>query len=173
MTDDQAWRGRMGGMSPEEVEQFLAEGHNMSLACLKPNGDPYQTVCWHEWADGAFWVVPRQKSPWGGYLKNDPRCSFAVARWDPLQKVWGEGRAELVEEPNVGGKWVPVVERMSLRYVGPDGPTYLVSTLQQPRWLFRIVPTVIKTWQGVGWARRYWVEDSGGPSWDEAHGAAG
>ncbi len=26
MTDDQAWRGRMGGMSPEEVEQFLAEG---------------------------------------------------------------------------------------------------------------------------------------------------
>jgi hypothetical protein len=59
---------------------------------------------------------------------------------------------------------------MSIRYVGPDGPTYLVSTLEQPRWLLRIVPTVVKTWQGVGWARRYWVQDAAGPTYDEAHG---
>jgi hypothetical protein len=170
MTDDQAWRGRMGGMSPEEVEEFLAGPHMMSLACLKPNGDPYLTIVWHEWRDGAFWVVARQRSPWAAYLRDDPRCSFAVERWDPLQKVWGEGRAEVVEEPNVGGRWVPVCERMSIRYVGPDGPTYLVSTLEQPRWLLRIVPTVVKTWQGVGWARRYWVQDAAGPTYDEAHG---
>lgn len=167
---EQAWRGRLGAMSPEELEAFLAEPHMLSLACLKPSGDPYVTICWHEWHEGCFWIVPRQRSAWGAYLANDPRCSFAVDQWQPMRKVFGEGRAELVEEPNVGGRWVGVTERMALRYIGPEGPTYLVSTLKQPRWLFRIVPTVLKTWQGVGWARRYWVEESGGPTWDEAHG---
>ena len=58
---------------------------------------------------------------------------------------------------------------MSYRYLGPNGPTYLVSTLQQPRWLIKMVPSEIKTWKGVGWARRYWVAESGGPSYEEAH----
>ena len=80
-----------------------------------------------------------------------------------------DGRAELVEEPNIGGQWVEVANRMSVRYLGENGPQYLVPTLQQPRWLFRIVPENVKTWQGVGWARHYWVEDTGGPSYEEAH----
>jgi hypothetical protein len=28
----------------------------------------------------------------------------------------------------------------------------------------------MKTWKGVGWAKRYWVESSGGPSFEDAHG---
>jgi hypothetical protein len=88
-----------------------------------------------------------------------------------LEKVTGDGVAELVERPNVGGKWVDVAIRMSYRYLGENGPTYLTSTMRQPRWLFRFKPTNMKTWQGVGWARRYWVEDSGGPTYEEAHSA--
>ena len=38
------------------------------------------------------------------------------------------------------------------------------------RWLFKITPAWLQTWQGVGWARRYWVEDAAGPSFEEAHG---
>ncbi len=37
------------------------------------------------------------------------------------------------------------------------------------RWLFRMRPTKIKTWQGVGWAPRYWVDDSGGMSYEQVH----
>jgi hypothetical protein len=58
---------------------------------------------------------------------------------------------------------------MSYRYWGENGPTYLESTMKQPRWLFRIKPDSFVTWQGVGWARRYWVENTGGPSNEEAH----
>jgi len=58
---------------------------------------------------------------------------------------------------------------MSLRYLGENGPTYLIPTLNQPRWLFRIDPAKMQTWQGVGWARRFWVEGTGGPSYEEAH----
>jgi general stress protein 26 len=164
-----SWRGKVGGMTQEEMDIFLQYGVSMHLACLKPDGSPYMTVCWHEWRDGSFWVVPRQRSEWAQHLKNDPRVSFVVDHDKTLEKVWGEGLAELIEEPNVGGQWVEVAERMSLRYLGENGPTYLVPTLQQPRWLFRITPTRIKTWQGVGWARRYWVEETGGPTYEEAH----
>jgi nitroimidazol reductase NimA-like FMN-containing flavoprotein (pyridoxamine 5'-phosphate oxidase superfamily) len=164
-----SWRGKVGAMSEEEMERFLEYGVTMHLACLKPNGDPYITVCWHEWRDGCFWVVPRQRSEWGRHLKNDPRVSFVVDHHKTLEKVWGEGLAELVEEPNIGGNWVEVAERMSVRYLGENGPTYLVPTMRQPRWLFRIKPTKIQTWQGVGWARRYWVEGTGGPTYEEAH----
>ena len=145
----------------------------MRLACLDSGGDPYVAVCWHEWRENSFWVVPRQRSLWARHLRADPRVSFVVDEPQTLEKVWGKGRAELVEEPNVGGRWVEVATRMSVRYLGPNGPAYLEPTLQQPRWLFRIAPTETQTWQGVGWARRYWVEDAGGPSYERAHGLDG
>ena len=164
------WRGKVGGMDDDEVEAFLGRGIVMRLACLDDKGEPYCFPCWHEWRDGYFWVVPRQRSKWGRYLKADGRCAFTIDVPDTLEKVMGKGVAELVEEPNVGGQWVEVANRMAVRYLGPNGPSYLVPTLNQPRWLFKIKPTGLKTWQGVGWARSYWVEGTGGPSYEEAHG---
>jgi hypothetical protein len=101
-------------------------------------------------------------------LARDPRVSFVVEKDN--RKVWGEGLAEVVEQPNVDGRWVEVATRMSYRYLGENGPTYLVPTLQQPRWLIRIRPAAIQTWHGVGWARRYWVEEAAGSGYEEAFG---
>jgi hypothetical protein len=168
---EKTWRGKVGGMSAAEVDAFLERGIAMRLACLKPNGDPYITVCWHEWRDGYFWVIPRQRSVWAEHMKNDPRVAFVVDVPESVEKVQGEGLAECVEEPNIGGRWVGIAERMSVRYLGEHGPTYLVPTLNQPRWLFRIKPTKMQTWQGVGWARRFWVEETGGPTYEDAHAA--
>lgn len=168
------WRGdKLGALSADELDTFLAQGINMSLACLKPNGDPYITICWYEWQDGYLWLVPRERSRWAKYLQNDPRAALTIATWDPYVKMQAEGTAELVEEPNVGGRWVEIARAMSYRYLGPNGPTYLTSTMNQPRWLFRIKPENVKTWQGVGWAKHYWVEGTGGPSYEEAHGLTG
>jgi len=86
-----------------------------------------------------------------------------------MEKIICEGVAELVEENVVEGKWVGIAEKMAVRYLGPDGPTYLVPTLNQPRWLFRLRPTKLRSWQGVGWAKSYWVNSTGGPSWEAAH----
>jgi hypothetical protein len=166
------WRGRVGGMSEEEMEAFLAGGTVMRVACLDDGGDPYCVPCWQEWRDGCFWVVPRQRSKWARYLQRDGRCAFTVDVPETLEKVIGKGVAEVVEEPNLGGQWVEVANRMAVRYLGPNGPSYLVPTLNQPRWLLKITPTRIQTWQGVGWARSYWVEETGGPTYEEAHGMA-
>ena len=170
MTDTgETWRGKVRGMTAEEVDEFLALGINMYLACLMPDGSPYVTVCWHEWQDGYFWVIPRERSRWAEYLANDPRVSVVVEQSNTLAKVRCRGHAELVERPNIGGQWVPIATRMSYRYLGENGPKYLEPTLRQPRWLFRIEPEAFETWQGVGWARRYWVEDTGGATYEEAH----
>jgi nitroimidazol reductase NimA-like FMN-containing flavoprotein (pyridoxamine 5'-phosphate oxidase superfamily) len=159
---------RYGAMTPEQIDAFLEEGIVAHLACLQEDGSPYAVVCWHEWRDGFLWLVPRQRSRWAVMLERDPRVSFVVEQDN--RKVWGEGLAEVVERPNVGGRWVEVATRMSYRYLGENGPTYLVPTLQQPRWLIRIRPTTTRTWHGVGWARRYWVEDAGGAGYEEAFG---
>ena len=166
---ESAWRGKIGGMSEEEKEAFLARGKPMRLACLRPDGSPYVVVCWHDWQDGYFWLVPRERSRWAGYLVNDGRLAFVIDDEQTMQKVMGDGVAELVEKPNVGGKWVEVATRMALRYLGENGPMYLTPTLHQPRWLFCLRPSNVQTWQGVGWAKRYWVEESGGPTYEEVH----
>ena len=106
------------------------------------------------------------------YLKNDPRCSWVIDDVQTMEKILCEGVAELVEESVVNGKWVGIAEKMAVRYHGPDGPTYLVPTLNQPRWLFRLRPTKLRSWQGVGWAKSYWVENTEGPTWKDAHNQA-
>jgi len=61
----------------------------------------------------------------------------------------------VIEEPNVGGQWVEIARKMSYRYLGEHGPDYLVPTLDKARWLFKIVPTELSTWQGVDWHPKY------------------
>ena len=166
----QEFRGKVGGMSEDEMETFLDRGVCARVACIDLEGNPYVTVVWHEWRDGAFWFAGRQRAAWCEYMKSDARVSIVVDVPDTLEKVFCSATAEVVEEPNVGGDWVGVAERMAVRYLGPDGPTYLTPTLKQPRWLIKATPVDLQTWQGVGWARRYWVNETGGPSYDEAHG---
>jgi len=98
------------------------------------------------------------KSAWAGYLKANPRCAITVDESGTLRKVIAQGEAKLVEEPNVGGQWVEIAERMSIRYLGENGPKYLATSLDKKRWLFYIRPVRLWTWQGVDWARRYKVD---------------
>lgn len=156
MTQDQSWRGTVGGLAPADVSAFLAEPVFARLATLDENGWPYVIPCWQEWDGESFWVIPRERSAWARHLQNEPRCAITVD--DPggrLRKVAAQCRAELIEKPNVGGKWVSIAERMSVRYLGPNGPKYLKPTMDKPRWLFRLHPVSQHTWQGVDWAERY------------------
>lgn len=152
---DEGWRGKVGRLEPEELSAFLAEPRLARLACTDDDGWPYVVPCWHEWDGASFWVVPRQKSAWARYLEREPRCAITVDEDGAQRKVIAQCRAQLVEKPNVGGAWVPVAERMSLRYLGENGPRYLEPTLDKPRWLFRLEPVTMQTWQGQDWAGRY------------------
>jgi nitroimidazol reductase NimA-like FMN-containing flavoprotein (pyridoxamine 5'-phosphate oxidase superfamily) len=149
------WRGKVGALARDEVNEFLAEGRIARLGCLDAEGWPYVVPVWHEWDGSAFWVVARRRSIWATYLAADGRCSLAIDEDGRQRKVLAQCRAEVVEEPCLDGRWVPVAERMSVRYLGENGPKYLVPTLDKPRWLIRLDPVRMQTWQGNDWAARY------------------
>ena len=178
MAEDQDWRGNVGGMNWERAERFLGGNALARVACLDDEGNPYVVPLWYTWDGEGFFLVVRERARVAQYMKKNPKVSLVVdeAAVDDergeyiLPKVFCQGRAEIIEEPNVGGKWVGIAEGMSVRYLGPDGPTYLVPTLTQPRWLIKIMPERIKTWEGVGWGKQYWVESEGNPTYKEVHG---
>ena len=101
--------------------------------------------------------MPRARSAWARYLQRDGRVCLCIDQEaSPHRRVQVHGRAEIVEEPNVGGRWVPVAERMAARYLGPvNGPRYLAPTLDRPRWLIRVRPAKVTTWAGGEWHPRY------------------
>jgi nitroimidazol reductase NimA-like FMN-containing flavoprotein (pyridoxamine 5'-phosphate oxidase superfamily) len=181
MSEDQTWRGNVGGMEWERAERFLTGNAFARVACIDGDGKPYVVPLWYTWDGEGFLLVIRERARIARYMKNNPNVSLVVDEMEvddergqfTLPKVFCQGRAEIVEEANVGGAWVKVAEEMSVRYLGPDGPTYLVPTLVQPRWLIKIVPEYIKTWEGVGWGKQYWVEAEGNPTYEQVHGLEG
>ncbi|MDQ3694518.1 MAG: pyridoxamine 5'-phosphate oxidase family protein [Chloroflexota bacterium] len=149
------WRGRVGKLSQNELDVFLAEGVVARLACLDHEGWPYVVPVWFQSANGGFYLIPRERSAWAEYLRADRRVAMTIDEAGRQRKVTIKGEAELLEEPNVGGRWVAIANQMSYRYLGDHGPDYLVPTLNEPRWLFFVRPLTITTWQGVDWAKRY------------------
>jgi len=154
------WRGKVGLMDRRDMEELFQAGILCRLAVLDDEGWPYVVPVWFEWdpSEEAFWIVPRQKSTWARYMARDGRVGLTIDTPEPpYRKVSAQGVAEVVEEPNVGGRWVEIARRMSVRYLGPHGPDYLVPTLDHPRWLFKVVPKKLISWQGVDWHDRYKV----------------
>jgi len=152
------WRGKIGGMDPDEVTAFLVGGVIARLATLDANGFPYIVPIWYEWDpnEGCIWIIAREKSKWAKMIVDNPKVALSIDEdQSPLRKVFVQGLAETVEEPNVGGAWVPIAQRMSVRYLGEHGPDYLVPKLGNKRWLFKIVPDNFVTWSGVDWHQRY------------------
>jgi PPOX class probable F420-dependent enzyme len=156
MSDD--WRVKVGGMERAEMDDLLAQGIVCRLAVLDEAGWPYVVPVWFEWdpEEGIFWIVPRKRSAWAAYMTRDPRVALTIDTSDaPYRKVVVQGTAEVVETPNVGGRWVEIARRMTERYLGHVGPDYLDSTRDEPRWLFKVRPIRLVTWQGGDWHPKY------------------
>jgi hypothetical protein len=144
---------RRGTMSPEELDAFLKRPVVCRLGCIMPDGRPYVIPVWHTYADGGFYFVIRERADWIPYVLKDDRVSLCIDS-DELERVLVQGRLEVAEEPNVGGRWVPICKEMSERYFGEAGLAYFEKTINEPRWLLFVRPEEIKSWVG-GWADRY------------------
>ena len=143
----------MPAMTPSQIDELLHSNTVCRLACIDDEGAPYVVPCWFTYADGGFYVVPRARSAWAAYMKNDGRVFLCVDA-DNGGRVLVKGQAKVVEEPNVGGKWVEIGQEMAERYGGEAGLKYLETTMQEPRWLFFIEAGKMLSSTG-GWAKRY------------------
>ena len=138
----------IGPMSKAEMEAFLAGGEICRVGCLDPDGYPHLVPVWFHYQDGGFYLVGREKSLWATCMSRDPKATLCVDTLPVVRKVLVRGDAEVLEPPNVGGRWVEIASDMAYRYLGKDGPKYLEPTMNEPRWLIFLRPHEIKTWQG-------------------------
>ena len=148
------WRGKVGALERDEVDEFLGEGRIAGLAVRTARAGRTSFPCGMSGtrARSGSWPASGRC---GRGTSRDGRCSLAIDEDGRQRKVLAQCRATVVEEPCLDGEWVPVAERMSIRYLGENGPKYLVPTMDKPRWLIRLDPVKLQTWQGNDWASRY------------------
>jgi PPOX class probable F420-dependent enzyme len=145
----------MPAMSDEERAAFLAQPVIGRLGCLDDDGYPYVVPVWFDYADGGFYLVPRARADWARYLERDGRVSLCIDSADlPYRRVIVRGRAEVIETPNVGGRWTEFATRMARNYRGDEGLAYIERTKDEPRWLIFVRPERFTSTTG-GWATRY------------------
>jgi len=156
MSESESWRGTIGKLSGEDMNKFLSGNSFCKIGCLDDEGWPYVVPCWFEYSDGGFYIIPRARSMWAAYIQRNPRVFLCIDEETIYnRRVLVKGEATVLEEPNIGGRWVEIARRMSLRYLGEHGPDYLEPTMTEPRWLLFVRPLKVTTWQGVDWAERY------------------
>jgi len=153
---------KIGGLTPEELEAFLAEPWNARIATVTADGWPYVTPVWYEFepATRSFLVVGRERARWVGHIRANPRAAFHVADDIHAQhtRVLARVHAEIAEgpvAPSASPRLLELTRRLSLRYLGPNGPAYAERTLGRPRVLVRLTAVGLTTWTGGEWHRRY------------------
>ena len=174
------WRGKIGAMDAARRDFYLEGNALVRISAINEEGFPHVVPAWYHWDGTAFYFVLRERAEIAKLLTLNPHVGLVIDeasvkdeennRFFEMPKVFAQGLAEVVEEPNIGGQWVDIASQMAIRYLGPHGPEYITASINQPRWLFRVEPTVMKTWEGTAWAKKYWVENDKSLSYDEAHG---
>jgi len=154
--------GKIGKLSDAEIVTFLAEPWNARIATTTPDGWPYVTPVWYDYeADRrTFLVVGRERAEWVGYVTLNPKVALHIAddSHTDYTRVNVQGLAEIIDGPVAPAdrpQLTAIVERMAVRYLGPNGPAYAKKTAERPRIVIRINPKRWLTWTGREWHRRY------------------
>jgi PPOX class probable F420-dependent enzyme len=88
-------------MTDEEVEEFLREPHNMSVATLGPDDRIHLVAMWYGFLDGDVAFETKAKSQKVQNLRRDDRITCLVEEGEAYNELRGlelVGRAEIVED---------------------------------------------------------------------------
>jgi PPOX class probable F420-dependent enzyme len=152
------WMGKMRGLTPAEIKEFLAGPVVARVATVKPDGSPYVVPVWQEYDGQALYFIPRAKSAFVRYIQTNPRIAVSCALDNaPYTRVLFEGRAEIVAGPRpLEGLLLEIAQRMAMRYFGGEhGIEYLEGSRDRPRYLVKLVPEKTTSWEGVEWHPKY------------------
>lgn len=147
----------MPGLTPVQIDKLLSGPIIARLATVKPDGAPYIVPVWEYWDGEYLFIIPRERSQFVEYIKNEPRVAVSCADdVDPDHpRILIEGEAEIVEGPvRMSGKTLDIAREMVVRYSGKPGLKYLDETIDKSRYLLKIKPENITTW-AKGWHPKY------------------
>ena len=154
------WMGKMRGLTPDELTEFLAGPVVARIATVDADGFPYVTPVWQEWDGEGMYIIPREKTVFVKHLLNNPKVAISCAMDNgTYTRMLMRGVAQILSGPEpMTGEVLEIARRMSIRYLGEHGPEYLASSQDRPRYLIRVTPDADKkliTWDGVEWAEKY------------------
>lgn len=156
-----AWMGKMRALTNEEIKEFLAGPIVARVAMVKPDGTPYLAPVWQEYDGEALYFIPREKSAFVAYIQASPHLAISCALdHAPYTRVLFQGKAEIIEGPKpMEGVTLEIARRMAVRYLGEQGPEYLEPSRPRPRYLIKLIPDTITSWEGVEWHPKYLDEE--------------
>ncbi|HEX6029837.1 MAG TPA: pyridoxamine 5'-phosphate oxidase family protein [Tepidiformaceae bacterium] len=110
-------------LTPEEREQFLADGWTLQVASLGPKGFPHLVAMWYVMVDGDIHFTTFRKSQKVLNLRRDPKLTVMLESGKLYAELKGlviEGEAEVVEDPQYTAK---VMAQVGQKYNGIPAPT--------------------------------------------------
>ena len=142
------------GMTEQQRDEFLRQGRLFAkIATTLDDGWPVVSPVWYTWDGSSFLVVSKARTSLVRNLRRDPRCGLLVDNPElPYMRVSVQGEAEFLGDDF---DWKEAVREMVLRYLGPEGMDYAVSTFAFERVPFRVWPRRIATWNGGGFDRTF------------------
>ncbi|MGH2611065.1 MAG: pyridoxamine 5'-phosphate oxidase family protein, partial [Tepidiformaceae bacterium] len=110
-------------LTPEEREQFLAEGWTLQVASIGPKGFPHLVAMWYVVMDGDIAFTTFRKSQKVLNLKRDPKLTVMLESGRGYAELRGlvmEGEAEIVDDPAFTAR---VMAQIGQKYNGIPAPT--------------------------------------------------
>lgn len=153
---------RIGALTQDEIDAFLAQPWNGRLATMSPDQTPQIAAVWYEYdpSERVFYVIARAQSEYARNISRNPAVALHVADDVHLEhtRVVIEGRAEILMgpvAPDADPTLTSRVHALATKYMGEKGPQYGARTMSRPRYLIKITPRRWQTWTGQEWGARY------------------
>jgi PPOX class probable F420-dependent enzyme len=130
------------GLSPSELDAFLAERHTLVLATLRRDGTPHLTTVWYRWDGASFWISTNRDRAKYRHIERDPRVAMLVD--DPPRETSVSATGVAVEVATDEAAYEGALSIVR-RYVD-DPVAYLAERAGEPRVLLRIRPERMTSW---------------------------
>jgi nitroimidazol reductase NimA-like FMN-containing flavoprotein (pyridoxamine 5'-phosphate oxidase superfamily) len=137
----------------EQIQLYLADHRIGRLGTIDEEGFPHVVPMWYVLFEGLIYFstrVPRKKI---GNLRNNPNISFTVdsgERLDDYQGVLIQGRAEIIEDPEVLRRYNIAFAH---RHCGSEEHPYARLLSAHKVRIVRLAPVHVLTWDYRGMAK--------------------
>jgi len=140
-----AERKRNGGIKPftkAQIEDFLSERRNATIATINKDGTPQLTPVIYYWDGTTFYVSVTKETVKYKNIKRDPRISVIVDDVLNHHCVIAKGKAT-IQEDNI---WETTRKIIHKYYGAEEGAPYLEQLKKQNRVLIGLKPTKMQAW---------------------------
>jgi len=136
------------GMSAQEIEDFLSDGHTARIATVKPDNSPHVTPVWYLWENNQLWMaIPKDSVKARNIRQNNNVAVTIDTDKAPIKAVIIEGTAKIEELTKEAERKID--RRMAAKYVKPEYLDEYIewSNAQGIEYIYiRIRPEKMITW---------------------------